>query len=166
MQDLQTVSIMMGAISLVVGISYYIMILRNASRSRKAELYLEFQNKSYDKEFTKDIFEIYNKWKWTSIEDFVQKYGPETNPEAFSKFTAVGSYFDSMGVLLKKGLITIDILPEIMTIAVLTFWEKIQPITKEMGVLFRRESAFSNINYLYSAVMKDTKTLRTKFESD
>ena len=150
----------MAAISLIVGISYYIIILRNASRNRKAQLYLQFQNKAFDHNFMNSV-NLVNQWQFENAEDFFQKFGWDTNPSEFAKFMAVGSYYDSMGVLLLKGLITVDMLPEVMAIAVLAFWEKYQIIADAMGKVFRRPNAFHAIQILYNAVKNENRTLQS-----
>jgi hypothetical protein len=151
----------MAAISLIVGVAYYIIILRTGSRNRKAQLYLQFQSRSFDPKFNKLIMEVNNEWQFENQDDFLEKYGFTTNSEAFSKFTAVGSYFDSMGLILQKGLITVDMLPEIMAIAVLAFWEKYKSIATKLGETFRRPGAFDSIEHLYNAILYENKTLPT-----
>ena len=158
MQDLQTISLVLAATSLIVGVTYYIIILRNASRNRKAQLYLQFQNKSFDPNFMNLVNQV-NLWKFIDANDFIQKYGWETNPKEFAQFMAVGSYYDSMGILLLKGLISIDMLPEIMAISVMAFWEKYKSIAQAMGEVFRRPNAFHAIEHLYNAVKNENQTL-------
>jgi len=41
--------------------------------------------------------------EWTDIDDFMEKYGLENNPEAYSNWMSVASFFHGIGILVKKG---------------------------------------------------------------
>lgn len=82
------------------------------------------------------------------------KYGPEKDPTAFAKFVAVGSYYDSMGMLLKTKNISVEYLPKLMIIAIIDFREKIAPIADELALAMRHPESYDNIKHLYSEVRK------------
>jgi len=71
-------------------------------------LYETYRNR----EFRRQIAELRNQ-EWTSNEDFLEKYGPETNPDAFATRIAVGSYFDGIGVLVKNNLVDVNMVNDL-----------------------------------------------------
>lgn len=152
--DIQTLSIVVAAISVVIGVIMSLLSIRNFANSRKAALFTDFQSRAYDTDFMKDLLVINSGWSWNDVDDFMEKYGPETNPDAFAKFSAVGSYFDGMGTLLRVKLIDSKHIPELTAIAIIGFWEKIESIARDMALLFRRPEAFGDIKYLYDMVHK------------
>ncbi|MHA2397121.1 MAG: hypothetical protein ACXAC0_10490, partial [Candidatus Thorarchaeota archaeon] len=96
--DLQSVSIIIAATSVVIGVIMSVLSLRNISRSRQATVFLDF-HKQADLEFIEAAAEVIMEWSWTDAKNFASKYGPRANPKAYSKFIFVGSFFDSMGKL-------------------------------------------------------------------
>ncbi|MHA2004497.1 MAG: DUF4760 domain-containing protein [Candidatus Thorarchaeota archaeon] len=152
--DIQTLSVVIAAVSIVIGVIMGILSIRNLALSRKASLFTDFQGQAYDMEFMKALLEINTEWSWNNMEEFFKKYGPETNFDAFAKFSAIGSYFDGMGKLLRLKLIDAKHIPELMAVSIIEFWEKIGPISNEIAVILRRPEAFSDIKYLYDAIHK------------
>ena len=85
-------------VAFIIGIRSY----RNLATTRKASVFINFQSQAYSKELMMDQMAIFNKWSWKDYDDFRQKYGPETNPEAYAKFISVVGFFEGLARLLKK----------------------------------------------------------------
>lgn len=152
MVDLQTVSIVIAASSVVVGVIVSLFSIRNVGRSRQASLFSAFQNQAYDKEFIKDMTRINEVWSWDSAEDFFAKYGPGADPDAFASFVTVGMYYDGMGRLLREKLIDKRLIPEFLIVAIIHFGNKIKRDSRKMEEMFGSPLAFDNIEYLYDEV--------------
>jgi hypothetical protein len=151
-QILQIVSILVAISSIVVAFTIGIRSIRNFTTSRKATVFINYQSQAYNKELMLDQMEIFNKWSWKDYEDFRQKYGPETNPEAYAKFIAVVGFYEGLARLLKKGIIDDDLIPEMVAISIAMFYEKTRTIQKDMfGILIRPESA-NLLDYLYNLI--------------
>jgi len=160
--DAQTISMVIAAASIAIAATYYITIVRNTNRTRQAQLYTQFHSKSMNKELIKDLLEINISWKWKDVDDFFQKYGPEKNPDAFAKFVSVGAYYEGMGTLVQKILVSIDMIPEILAIAVVDFWEKIQPVATQLSKQLRRSQAFDGIEHLYREIQRANELTAAK----
>lgn len=89
-------------------------------------------NRVQDQEFTKMYTEIKSR-EWTSIEDYLNKYG-----ESDETLLPVQTYFEGIGVLLMKDLISADFVYELMLTMVNSLWAMYEPL-----VLF----AWENMNY-------------------
>ncbi|MCW4051952.1 MAG: hypothetical protein NWE78_01920 [Candidatus Bathyarchaeota archaeon] len=161
MIDAQTISIVIAAASIVIATAYYITIVRNANRARQAQLFMQFHSKGMNKELIKDMTEINLCWTWKDADEFFQKYGPETNPDAWAKFVSVWAYYEGMGTLVKKNLINVEIIPEILAIAIVDFWEKIQPVASKYSQQLRRPQAFDGVELLYHKIRRATELERT-----
>jgi hypothetical protein len=90
--DLQTISIIIAAVSVVVGVIMSGLSLRNYAKSRRASIFLEFQ-KQATQEFLEDAFEVIGEWNWKDYKEFLANYGPTTYPKKWAKFVRVGSFF-------------------------------------------------------------------------
>lgn len=154
MVDFEAISLFIAAAAVVFGVIIGLATIRSEAGTRRAQLFLEFHNKAYDKQFVKDLLEVTSGWTWKDTEEFFKKYGPETNSGDFALFVSVGSYFDGMGLLLRRGLIDVNVIPELMATAIMDFWEKTRHMAREFGELTRRPRTFDSIEYLYQEVRR------------
>ena len=116
LSTLQTLSIM-------VGIGYYILSLRNQDKERQAQLFMQLYNRFVDPEFLDHITEPWNR-EWDDIDYFRQKY---LDVEPRRNLNMLMNFFEAFGVLLKKGLIDGDLLYEQIPTNAYTLWEKYEP---------------------------------------
>ena len=154
---LEQISLIIAVVGVIIGVSIGLYELNDMKKARYAELFMTFQSQIFDPDFTEMITEINVKWSWTDHMNFWEKYGPESNPQAFAKFSSVGTFFDSMGVLLKTKLIHAKMVPEMMAIAIRDFWSKVGPIAEALSNDMQRPGAFDNIRHLYQQIMKVEK---------
>jgi len=102
LETLQTLLTFVTLISVPVGVFYYVMTLRNQSRSRQIQIIRGLSSTNVDKGFLS--------WNFSDYDDFMSKYGPEPNPEGWKNmmdwFTALEEY----GVYVKEGLLDIHLL--------------------------------------------------------
>ena len=102
--SIQAVLSMLTPISLTVGVIYYILILRNTQRTqqlaletRQAQLFMQVWDHWKDIEYKKQAEQIYFKWNWQDLDDFMDKYGPVKNPDAsgilIKKITIINTIF-------------------------------------------------------------------------
>ena len=106
MIDYQTLSIIFAGISIGIASIYYALTLRRAAKdrqttleTRQAQLFMQIRDK-WDKDMIRRRFEIIS-WEWENYGDFMEKYGPESNPEAWSNLISMGQFFEGVGVLVK-----------------------------------------------------------------
>ncbi len=151
--DLATASTLIGLCSVLIGIFATLHSIRRFTKARELGIFLEFHKMLYNKDFVKDMNEIQT-WNWNSVEEFFAKYGPEVNPEAFAKYTRVGSYFDGMSTLVLREFIDYEFVPETTAIALISFWEKFAPTADEFAVAYRRPGCWDSIKHLYNKLHK------------
>jgi len=135
LQLLQTVGIL-------VGIVYYITIMRNSQRNqriqletRQTQLFTQFND-----EFRKsgdawiDIMGSFgltgssSGWSWEDYDDFMMKYGPDNSPEEWQKFVSIADLFERMGILAKEGSVNLQIIYDHMGGSPIRFWDKFEEI--------------------------------------
>lgn len=115
----------------IAGFSYYVLTVRATQRNqqqaletRQAQLFMPLYAKLNDKEFMKDFGTMLT-WQWDSYEDFMNKYGPFTNLEAWSIVTACIDYYEGIGVLVKRNLIDISFIDDLMSGLIIMSWDKL-----------------------------------------
>ncbi|MHA2004496.1 MAG: DUF4760 domain-containing protein [Candidatus Thorarchaeota archaeon] len=151
--DFTQISTILGLGSVIIGIIGSLYSIRRFARARRLSIFLEFHNRLYDKEFIKDMNEV-QAFQWESVDDFFEKYGPETNPDAFAKFTVVGSYFDGLSTLVRRRFIEHQFVPETTVIALINFWDKFAPDADAFAIVYRRPGCWDSIKYMYNKLHK------------
>lgn len=158
---LEQIGIIIAVVSVVVGVILGLQSAKDWSKDRNAGLFLQYQLQAFNSEFMENLIEINSLWSWKDAQEFWAKYGPETNPKEFAKFSTVGTVFDSMGVLLKRKYIPVDMVPELMVIGIMAFWVKVGPISGQLSVDMQRPHAFVNIEHLFNEIQKRDATRTT-----
>ena len=78
-----------------------------------------------DKEFMKDFGTMLT-WQWEDYEDFMNKYGPYANLDAWSIVTACIDYYEGIGVLVKRNLIDISFIDDLLSGLIIMSWDKLR----------------------------------------
>ena len=123
--------------------------LRDIVKSRNTDLFVDLYNQLTSKDFQRMYNDIMYNYKWEDYEDWLRKYGPDADPEAWANFNSVGYFFDGIGVLVHKKLIDIQLVDDLMSSAVIWLWEKTGPIIKERRLRRNRPQIWEWVEYLY-----------------
>ena len=110
-------------------------------------IYESFKNK----EFLMDWWTILL-WEWSDVDDFHQKYGVQTNPDAFSSFSAIGGYLEGVGVLVSRNLLDPTFVDDLMSGPVRIFWEKFKPVVEDIRIRWDNPASYEWIEYLYNQI--------------
>lgn len=149
------------ALSLTVGVIYYVIILRNTRKNqqiqletRQAQLFSTIYTLVSDMATSKKWVDFNFTWEYEDYDDFMKKYGPITNPEAFSYFMLKSLQMEGIGVMVKRGLINIGFIADWVSGTIVDDWEKLEPIVRE----YRLRMSFPHFQeyheYLYNEVKK------------
>ena len=63
------------------------------------------------KKLNREVFGM----SWVDFEDFLSKYGPDTNPEAYDKIRSLGAFYEGIGVLVNRKLIESTMVDNLMS---------------------------------------------------
>jgi hypothetical protein len=158
--DLQTISVVIAAMSVVIGVINSILSSRRAEKTmrttletRQAQLFMQLYTKLNERELHSIGGEILNLWEWSDFDEFMEKYGPENNFEDFNKFSMVGTYFNGIGILVSENLVDIRLVTRFGSV-VNAFWEKIEPIIEDWRELYNFPRMLSDTEYLYNEMQK------------
>ena len=89
---------------ILVGILYYITIMRNQSKAREAQFLLQLNNVFQDKEAIKDWLNVLQ-MQFTDYDDFLEKFDSEVNMENYLQRSRIYRMLNTFGHILKKGLV-------------------------------------------------------------
>jgi len=163
MVDYGTISIVLTGIGLIVAITYYTLTLRNTSKARQRELILQrFQG--YDLEYMEAFVDVENITDWEDVDEFLKKYGPESNPEAFSKYLYAMSIYNLAGVFLKEKIADADLIFQLyQPNTVIGMWEKFEPITRYFRERRRYPDYREPFEFLYNEAKKRYPEIQESF---
>ena len=159
-------------VSLVLGIIYYLTIMRNNQKNqqmqletRQAQLFMYMYDRWSGPEFMKSWYEI-RLWKWTGYDDFMDKYGDKNNPDRYLAFSTVSKFFEGLGVLVKRGFVEPSLVDDLMSGFIIIFWEDFgESFIKDMRVNQNFPQAFEWVEYLYNTIKPITESQHPELQS-
>jgi hypothetical protein len=122
-------------------------------RTRKAELLWSIYKRWNEADFLRSWNEV-SSWEWENYDDYMRKYGPGSDPELEIMRGMIGTYFESVGVLLKRGLIDVSEIDDMMSGYVMGYWRKFEDVMTEFRRRHNRPEAAEHIEYLYNEVRR------------
>jgi len=159
MVTVETISIVFTGLSISLAAFYYISTLRNTRKNqelqletRQAQLYMGLINTLRSPEFRRQ-WHIAEAAEWEDYDDFSAKYSAENNPEVLSAFTSVWAFFESVGTLVKKGLIDISLVDGFLAGSIVLAWRWFEPLLMGDRVSFGA-NLWSDFEYIYHEMMK------------
>jgi len=159
MIDIASISALVAAIGVIVGVVFTVLELRNLVKTRQTELAISL----YSQSSSKEMAEAVGKFMTTEYEDyneFVKKYGPVLSEKPVPMaFYMVGMFFEGVGVLLHRKLVDIGIVADLFAVDI--FWEKMKPLAEGLRKEFNNPSVYEWGEYLYNELKKREQQLAT-----
>lgn len=150
-------------VSLVVGIIYYITIMRNQQRTRETSLKLQEEaEKSRQKEMIFLRFQGFDKTYHDAVDDVLTQEWGNTfddyinhSPESKSNFNYVQVRYNNLGVMLKHDMMDPDLFYEVFPIGnIIRFWEKMENIILDYRETTKDVTYNEGFEYLYNEAKK------------
>ena len=161
MVDTQTISITFAGVSIGIAAIYYTLTLRNSRKAqqlqletRQAGLFMDLYDMWRSPEFRRQWDEVIFKIEFEGWEDMMKKYNRETNYDLLLSWFSVATFFEGVGVLLKRNLIDIAMVDDLLATSIRVGWEKIGPIETESRKHFNQPRIFDDFEYLYNELMR------------
>jgi hypothetical protein len=149
--DITEISAVVAAAGVLVGVVYYILDLRHQTRMRKTDLLTRL----YSMMVNKDWLEAWDKIDSSDTDDLIMMRAEHRMVE----INLVYSFFDEVGVLLKMGLVDIDLVERLIHGHAIRTWEKLKPMF-EYGRKLRNDPRIAEgFEYLYNEMKKREQQL-------
>jgi len=165
MVDISTLSTVIAAASVVIGVILAVLELRNLVKTRQTDLVMRLYSTYGSNEFREALIRIMN-LQFKDYEDYVKKYGPWFSEEpAHMAMAMVGMYFEGIGVLLNKKLIDIILTYDLFSTPIRLCWEKFKPVPEGLRKQYNDPTIFENFEYLYNEMKKREQKLQSHTRS-
>ena len=130
MLDIPSISAVVAGVSVVVGVVFAIIQMRDAAKTRHTALIIQL-NPALNVTANEVIDAISKVWnlEFKDFEEYLKKYG---DPLADKALYTVTAYYDGLGFLFHKRLIDVDTIEYLLGGTSTGVWEKVKPIVEGM----------------------------------
>jgi hypothetical protein len=163
MVDIQTVSIMLASASVIAGVVYYALQIRNQTRTRKTDLIIRLYSRLHSNEFD-DAYPKIMSMEFKDYKDYVERYGRRhsgKSPEIDKALSTVNGFFELVGTLLYRKHIDIGLVHDSLGGSMIKeIWEKTEPLVAGNRRELDEPSFNAGFEYLYNEIMRREPQLR------
>jgi len=151
--DITEISAMVAAAGVLVGVVYYILDMRSQTRIRQTDLLMRLYSTFMSRETSESLLTIMG-LEYGDYNDFIEKYGmPSPEKPVWTSYMMVTNFFNEVGMLLHRKLISIETVDELFGFRVAQFWEKLKPLIEGMRKQLNPHVA-RWFEYLYNELKK------------
>jgi hypothetical protein len=151
--DVQTITVVIAGIGVIIGVVNSLLSSRKADQQRQAELFMQLYNRYITPEFRAALTEL-RSWSWTDFDDFMAKYGPDTNPAAYNLHISTQDVYEGIGIMVERGLIDISLVVDFVWFALGYYWQRFGPIWEEWRVRLGHMNLADQTEALYHHIQQ------------
>ena len=154
-----TIPLMLDVIrttGIIVGIIYYLSILRNQQKSRMIEMATRRSEQSLNYEYQKMVRDLRPMQSgWNTPEEFHKIYNYRDTPELSLSRVVVQNNLNHWGFLFREGIIDEDFIDRLYNPwHIIQFWESFSPIILNTRNEMGNTKLCKDLEYLYEAMKK------------
>lgn len=158
MIDLATLSTMVAAISVVVGVILAVLQLRDFVRTRQTDLIMRLYSVFGSREFQEAWVETM-RLEFKDYQEYLNKYGAGSERPVYSSVNMVASFFEGIGILLRRQLVNINLVDDLFSSDIIITWHKIKPLAEGWRRQFNRPQISEYFEYLHGEMQKRERQL-------
>jgi hypothetical protein len=155
--DITEISAVVAAAGVLVGVAYYVFDMRNQTRIRQSDMVMRSYSTFGSTEFQK-AYQLVMSLTFKNAEDYLQRYG--MNTEIVAALYSVEIFFEGLGLLAKRKLVSIDLVDDLFSGPVQSTWEKIGVLVEALRARSGRSSVGEWFEYLYIEMKKREQKLQ------
>jgi len=161
MLDIPSISAVVAAIGVLVGVVFAILQLRDLVKTRQTDLVMRLYSTFGSRDF-QEAWITGSTWEFKDYPDFLQKYGrhPKIGIETWVLFNSVATFFEGIGVLLYRKLIDIELVDDLLSSPIKLAWESMKPIVEGSREQWKRPQIWEWFEYLYNEMQKREQQLQ------
>ena len=152
MLDIPSISAIVAAIGVLIGVVLAVLELRNLVKQRESDLLMRLHLAFSTRETCEAALKLASA-KYKDYDDFVEKYGsPFAEGPVQTAFLMMGMFFEGIGVLLRRKLVDIDLVTELFDVEM--FWVKWKPLAEAIRKQTNNPHIGEWFEYLYNEMKK------------
>lgn len=169
MMEISLIRDIVAIFGVIAGFSYYVLVVRANQKNqeltlkaqqqqletRQAQLFMSIYSRVNEISFWTNLEEI-RRWEWDDFDDYVEKY--ESNLELKSKYNSVGTFFEGLGVMVKRHHIDVTLVDDLLSGPLMGLWQKFEPVIFEARKRRNMPTMWEWFEYLYDRVKEVSET--------
>ena len=165
MIEVSLVRDLVAIVGVFIGLSYYIMNIREVRRNRKVTLTNTMLQPFMSDEGNRNMMELFT-MEWSSLDDFKAKYDHRNNPENSVKRMAIWNRCEAIGHLYREGMLDIKTIFASSHMNIQIMWDKFKPIIEMYRGSDFLDISYTDFEYLAKHLREFTKEDTPKFLID
>jgi hypothetical protein len=153
MVDVTTVSAVIAAISVVVGVIVTTIQISHMAKTRRTEVVMRLYEQFQSTEMLEAVDRSSNLDKFENFDQFKKEYG-------LLDVERIGAFFEGIGALLEQDLIDIELLDDLLGPAMERAWESTKPVIYAMRESLGNPYIFTHFEYLANRIAAYRKGTR------
>ncbi len=150
--DIASISALVAAVGVIVGVVFTVMELRNLVRQRQTDLTMRLYQHFGTKEFMDSYWQVITS-EGKDDSEYAKKHGGK---EIFH----VSVFFEGVGILLRRKLIDINMAADLFSESIKGIWEKNAAVLEGITEQCNLRGGFQWFEYLYNELQKREQTLQ------
>ena len=150
--DIPSISAIVAAAGVLVGVVYYILEIRQQTKIRQTDLIMRLYSSYGSIEFQEALWKFMAR-EYKDFDDYEKQYG-------WTETVVIGTFFEGIGVLLKRKLANIQLVDDLFTTPIRLCWEKMKPIVDDSRKHWNSPAAYEWFEYLYNEMKKREQKLQ------
>ena len=156
---LQTIGILITGVSVSIAAIYYTLTLRNAERTRRAQLFMQIYSQWNSEEFARMRLEI-RKMNYGTYEEVLEKYGLEVNPDSWIARHSLCRFYSGLGMLVHDGEIELSRVEDMMGDVIVDSWETLRTAILGSREKYGWTELYLFYEYLYHLLKRNGPIIR------
>jgi len=152
MVDLTSISAMLAAVGVTVGVIFAILQLRDLVKTRQTDLAMRLYQHFGTKEFVNAWWQVSTREE-KDYDEYVKKYGGV-------ELLQLGIFFEGIGILLHRKLMDMNMARDLFSESIKLIWEQNGAILKKMVEQRNIPKGWQWFEYLYNEMQKREQRLQ------
>ena len=158
--DIASISALVAAVGVLVGVVLAILELRNIARTRQMELIMSIYSLFTRREYI-DALEKIRTREFKDYEGYTKKHG-------VTDLVQVSGLYEGLGFLLHRKFLDVDTVRELLSESTKMVWEKVKPMVEDARKQLSQRKSGEYIpvyqwwEYLYNELKKREQTLQAQ----
>jgi len=151
MLDIPSISAIVAAAGVIVGVALAVLQLRDLVKTRQTDLIMRLYSRFGSEGFQKTLDKVRRR-EAKGFHDYEEKYG-------LAEWIAIGTFFEGIGVLLYRKLIDIGLVDDLFTSPIKMSWDKMKDSIIEARKEYGQPTIFEWFEYLANEMKKREQQL-------
>ncbi|MHA1963698.1 MAG: DUF4760 domain-containing protein [Candidatus Thorarchaeota archaeon] len=152
--DLASVTIIIASLSVVLGVILTILQLRTQVKDRQAQLVVQLYSQFSSTEFLENMNYTFDQFKNIDPDAVPESWESKVPNWRDTRMNSVIAFFEGIGILVKRNLIDINLVADMLSTPIIMVWETIEPRVMARRKALQRDQIWDWFQYLYYEIQK------------